>query len=161
MAQNELVTEVTISRLAREIARDLRPLEQILEQMRVSSDDWERIQSNEFFKTRLVEEAQIWAGSTKQTLRDRISVKAATMVEELLFDTVAMVQDAELPGAARVAALQFLGRLGQLGDNASVTKDDGSGRVQINILLGDRKVTFDKDQAEPPMIDATPEVVAP
>ena len=154
------LTEVGISRLAREISRNLKPLAMVLEEMHITSDDWERIQDSDIFKTRLIEEAQVWAGSTKQSMRDRVATKATIMVEELLIDAVAMVKDGDLPGAARVQALQFLAKMGQLGEGPA-TKDDGSGRVQINILLNGQKMSFDKDQVERPVLDLTPEVSAP
>lgn len=151
--------EINISRLAREIARDLRPLEMTLEMMKISSEQWERIQHNPIFSTRLIEEAQVWAASTKMGIRDRIATKAAAAVEELLMEAIGMVQDNDLPGVARVQALQFLAKLGQLGDG-STPKDDGSGRVQINILIGGKKVSFEKD-TDPKIVEGQAELVTP
>jgi len=142
-AEREL-TELDLSRLAREITRELRPLETILEKLKIDSEQWERIKDNPFFEQRCIEEAQIWAGSTRANLRERISTKAAVMVEELLYEAVEMVQDKRIGGAARIQALQFIAKMGNLGDGAS-TKDDGSGRVTINILIGNKKISFDKD----------------
>lgn len=139
-----VITEIDISRLAREIARDLRPLELTLEQMRITSEQWDRIQNNPIFHTRMIEEAQLWSASTKQNVRERVALKASFMVEELLLDAVGMVQDVGLPGAARVQALQFIAKMGHLGEGP-LSKDDGSGRVQINILIGDQKLRFDKE----------------
>ena len=139
------ITEVDISRLAREIARDLRSLELTLEQMRITNEQWDRIQNNPIFHTRMIEEAQMWSASTKQNVRERVALKASFMVEELLLDAVGMVQDVGLPGAARVQALQFIAKMGHLGEGP-LSKDDGSGRVQINILIGDQRLSFDKEQ---------------
>lgn len=146
------LTELDLSRLAREIARNLKPLELILEASGVSSDQFDRIKDNPIFHTRMIEEAQIWSASTRTSLRERIATKAAVAIEELLMDAIDMVQDRRLGGAARVQALQFIAKMGQLGD-AALTKDDGSGRVTINILLGDKKLSFDKETAEPKTIE--------
>jgi len=153
--------EVSISRLAREIARDLKPIEHLLDKLKIDSSQFERIQNNPIFQTRMVEEAQIWAASTKSSVRERVATKAAIAVEELLADAVDMVQDREIPGAARVQALQFIAKMGQLGDG-TMTRDDGSGRVQINIMIGGQKVSFEKDTQtiEGSALDVTPEVSA-
>jgi len=138
------ITEVDISRLAREIARDLRPLDLTLQQMQITLEQWDRIQNNPIFHTRMVEEAQLWTASTKQNVRERVGLKASFMVEELLLDAVGIVQDAGIPGAARVQALQFLAKMGHLGEGP-VTKDDGSGRVAINIFIGEKKLSYEGD----------------
>jgi hypothetical protein len=138
------ITELDISRLAREIARDLRPLELTLDQMKINSEQWDRIQSNPIFHTRMVEEAQMWSASTKQNVRERVALKASVMVEELLLEAVGMVQDPGIPGAARVQALQFIAKMGHLGEG-TMSKDDGSGRVQINIMIGNQKLSFEKE----------------
>ena len=137
------ITELDISRLAREIARDLRPLELTLEQMHINAEQWDRIQNNPIFHTRMVEEAQLWSQSTKQNVRERVALKASFMVEELLLDAVGIVQDQGIPGAARVQALQFIAKMGHLGEG-TLAKDDGSGRVQINIMIGDQKLSYDQ-----------------
>jgi hypothetical protein len=141
----ETITEVDISRLAREISRDIQPLQLILEKAGVDSEQWDRIQQNPIFQTRLGEEAAMWAASSKQSIRERVATKAAAAIEELLAEAVDMVQDKEIPGAARVQALQFIAKMGQLGE-AAMTRDDGSGRVQINIMLGGHKLSFEKEK---------------
>jgi hypothetical protein len=153
------ITELDLARLAREIAREIQPLEITLQRLGISSDQFERIKHNQIFQTKLVEEAQVWSASTKANLRERVSVKAASMVEELLLDAVEMVRDPDIPGAARVAALQFIAKVGHLGEG-SMTTDDGSGRVQINIVVGNQKLTFDKETGSDSAktIDVTPEV---
>lgn len=138
------LTEVDISRLAREIARGLRPLELLLEQSGIESEQWERIKENDIFTTRLAEEAAVWSATTKQNLRERIATKAAVAVEELLKEAITMVQDPKMGGEARIKALQFIAKMGQLGEGP-LTRDDGSGRVTINILLGNKKLSFDKE----------------
>jgi hypothetical protein len=108
----------------------------------------------------MVEEAQVWSASTKKNIHERVATKAAAMVEELLFEAVDMVQDKELPGSARVLALQFIAKMGHLGE-ATMSKDDGSGRVQINIMIGGEKVSFDKETLiDAQATDITPEVGA-
>lgn len=158
MEPDRELTEVDLSRLAREISRNLKPLDLTLEQLQITPSQWENIQDNQIFRQRLVEEAAVWSASTKQSIQDRVGVKAAAMVEELLLDAVALVQDPSLPGVARVAALQFLAKMGHLGEG-TISKDDGSGKVQINILIGGQKVSFEKDSADIKVIDGHAETV--
>ncbi len=145
------ITEIDISRLAREIARDLRPLELTLEKLNIDSEQYDRIKNNAIFQARMVEEAQMWAASTKANVRDRVALKAAVAIEELLLDAIGIVQNPDIPGAARVQSLQFLAKMGQLGES-NMTNDDGSGRVTINIMIGGKKISFDKE-TEPRTID--------
>lgn len=152
------LTEVDISRLAREISRNLKPLELTLDQLKITSEQWERIQNNPIFSQRLIEEAAVWSASTKKSIEDRISTKAAVMVEELLIDAVGIVQNVDLPAVARVQSLNFLADMAKLG--AKAVRDDGSGRVQININIGPRKLTFDKETTEPKLIEGSAEVVS-
>ncbi len=154
------LTEVDISRLAREIARNLKPLELVLEAHSIDSEQWERIKTNEIFNVRLAEEAAVWSATTKDNLRNRIATKAAIAVEELLLQAIDMVSDPKIGGEARIKALQFLAKMGQL-DAAQMTRDDSSGRVNINIFLGNRKLQFDKETNSMTTIEhepVTPEV---
>lgn len=150
------LTEVDISRLAREISRNLKPLELTLDQLKITNEQWERIQQSPIFAQRLIEEAAVWSASTKKSIEDRISTKAAVMVEELLLDAVGIVQNPDVPAVARVQSLHFLADMAKLGDKA--VKDDGSGRVQININIGGQRIAFDKETIEPKTIEGTAEV---
>ena len=154
VGQREL-TERDMARIAREIARDIQPLDLLLQRAGIDSEAYERIKEHPIFQTHLLEEAQVWSATTKQNLRERVSVKAASMIEELLLDAVDIIKDPDIPGAARVQALQFLAKLGHLGEGP-LTKDDGSGRVQINIMLGGNKLSFDKESSEPPILEHEP-----
>ena len=139
------LTEVDISRLAREIAREMRPLHHILTKAGITLDQYDRIQHSDMFQQRLTEEATIWSATTKSTLRERISTKAAIAIEELLDECVLMVKDKDIPGAARVQALQFMAKVGSLGEGM-MAHDDGSGRVSINININGQRVSFEKEQ---------------
>lgn len=156
--QERELTEVDISRLAREISRNLKPLELTLDQLKITSEQWARIQDNPIFTQRLGEEAAMWSASTKRSIEDRISTKAAVMVEELLIDAVGIVQNPDVPAVARIQSLNFLANMAKLGDKA--VRDDGSGRVQININIGGRKLSFEKETVEPKTIEGTAEVVS-
>lgn len=144
MAGQRPLTEVDISRLARELARGLQPLEMVLQVAGVSSEAFEQLKDNAIFQQRMVEEAQLWSATTKHSIQDRVATKAAAMIEELLVDAVDIVQNPEIPGAARVQALQFIAKLGHLGEERQ-TREDGSGRVQINIVIGKERISFDKE----------------
>jgi hypothetical protein len=152
------LSDLDIARIAREIARDLKPLQLVLEGAGISLDSFDRIQRTEVFQQHLNEQAALWAGTTKATLRERVATKAAMAIEELLVEAVELVRNKDIPGAARVQALQFIAKVGQLGE-ANATRDDGSGRVQINIMLGNQKLQFEGETIEGHATDVTSETV--
>lgn len=157
--QERVITELDLSRLAREIARNLRPLEIILQTLQITSEQFDRIKSNQIFLTRLGEEAALWGASTMASIKNRISAKAQIAVEELLAEAIDIVQDKKLGGAARIQALQFIAKMGQLGESDSTQGD--SGKVTINIMLNNQKISFEKDPVERRTIEGEAQVVTP
>ena len=158
--QDRELTELDLSRLAREIARNLRPLDMILQTLNISIPQFEKIRDNPIFLTRMGEEAAVWGASTAGSLRNRISTKAQIAVEELLHEAIDIVQDKKLGGAARIQALQFIAKMGQLGEG-DPTQGDAAGRVAINIFLNNQKITFEKEETQPKIIEGDSQVVTP
>lgn len=76
--------EIDIVKLAREIAMDLRPLDDILEHHLVSKSDFEKLKRNPYFNRVLSAETEAWNSGTNTG--DRVRLKAAAMMEELLPD---------------------------------------------------------------------------
>jgi hypothetical protein len=144
------VNEVTISQLAREIARDIMPTDAVLKKFRLDTETYEKIFDLPYFQRRLEEELAVWNGSDAGSIRSRIAAKAATVIEESLVEVFDLIHDKAQPLSGKVEALKFAARLASMGDGA-VTQD-ADGRVVINISFGSEKITFEKEK----MIDATP-----
>lgn len=146
-------TELLASRLAREIARDLVPLDTILERYKIDEEEYQRILRHPMFQQRLQEELDVWGASTPRAITERISAKAATMIEESLIEVYALVHDKAQPMAPKIEALKWASKLAGVGERE--TKDLMPGeRIRFNIFIGDKKVSIEKE-AETKTIEGT------
>lgn len=136
--------ELVVSRLAREIARDLIPVNEICERYKVTEDVYQRIIKHPMFARRFQEELDIWNASTPKAITERIGAKAATMIEESLPEIYSLIHDKNVPMAAKVEALKWAGRMAGIGERDVAQQTLGE-RVRFNIYIGDQKVSFDKE----------------
>jgi len=136
--------ELLTSRLAREVARDLIPIEQICERYRIDDDTYQRILRHPMFQQRLQEELDIWGASTPRAITERISAKAATMIEESIIEVYELIHDKNQPMVAKIKALEWASRLAGVGQQESKDLLPGE-RVRFNIFIGDKKIEFDKE----------------
>ena len=152
----DLVTQLSdpeISRLAREVARDIKPIHETLQVFKLTADDFDRIAEMKFFQTRLAEEIQLWNASDPLAIDQRIKTKTATMIEDCLLEAYRLVHDPEQPMNAKVEMLKWVARLAGLGENAART--DGAGGVKITINVGARSLEFDKEKLPRDVTKAT------
>jgi len=150
-------SEVVISQLAREVARDILPTDAVLKKFKLDTQTYEKILDLPFFQRRLEEELAIWNGSDSASIRTRIAAKAATVIEESLVEVFDLVHDKSQPLSGKVEALKFAARLASMEGGAA--PPDADGKVVINISFGTEKVSFEKEREyapDPPMIDVTP-----
>ena len=136
--------ELLVSRMAREIARDLVPIDQICERYKLGEDDYQRLVKHPMFARRFQEELDIWNASTPRAITERIGAKAATMIEESLPEIYALIHDRNVPMAGKVEALKWAGRMAGIGEQTASQQTLGE-RVKFNIYIGDQKVSFEKD----------------
>jgi hypothetical protein len=125
------VFAIDFATLAREIAMDIFPVEQLLALHQLSSEEWQRIQEHPRFVSMLASMQRDWnaAGNT----RERVKVKSATGLESMLEIYIRDINDANIPLAQRVEAGKFLAKLGEL--DVQRGGADGSA-VTINIVTG-------------------------
>jgi hypothetical protein len=141
------LSDPLISRLAREVARQIIPIPTLLQTFGISQPDFERLVDHPFFQQRLIEEQAVWSASDPMSATKRIGVKALTMIEELLVDVAQMIQDPDEPMSAKVEALKWASRMAGIGDNSNVkggSADDA--KVKITINIGGDKIQFDKEK---------------
>lgn len=152
------VDEVTISQLAREVARDILPTDAVLKRFNLTTQTYETIVDLPFFQRRLEEELAIWNGSDSYSIRQRVAAKAATLIEESLIEVFDLIHDKDQPMSGKVEALKFVARLAAM-DQGAVRQDDGpsDSKVVINISFNGEKATFTKEKA--PLLDVTPTAV--
>ena len=138
------LSDPEISRLAREVARDIKPINETLSIFKLTPDEFDRVAEMKFFQLRLAEEVQLWNASDPPAIDQRIKTKTATMIEDCLLEAYRLVHDPEQPMQAKVEMLKWVARLAGLGENAART--DGSGGVKITINVAGKSLEFDKEK---------------
>jgi hypothetical protein len=152
--------DVMISRVAREIARDIYPPKEVRLRYKLTEDEFDKVTMSSFFQIRLKEELDLWNASDPKSIAMRIGTKAATMVEECLVEVYALVHDRTQPMAPKIAALQWASRLAGIGENPSVRGGVGeSDRVRFNIIINNQKVSFDQSVEQPTVIEGAARLV--
>lgn len=138
---DEATKPLDLSSLAREIAKDLRPLDEILAVHGVTEEQFEDIRIDPRFDRLLQSLIAEW--SAAENTAQRVAVKSAALVEEALPVLYRDIVDSRIPLAQRVEGLKLASRLGKLGENDGVKEGAGSG-FSIKIILGeDRALTVD------------------
>ena len=120
--------ELMVSRLAREIARDLIPIEDICERYKLSEDEYQRLIKHPMFARRFQEELDIWNASTPKAITERIGAKAATMIEESIVEVYALIHDKNVPMAPKIEALKWASRIAGVGERESAQQTLGRAR---------------------------------
>lgn len=166
MAEVPYLSDTLISRIAREVARNIYPVSQIRETNHLSIEDWDDIVATPIFQQRLKEEIAIWNAPDPMSATKRIGAKALTLVEECMPEVFRLIHDPIQPMAAKIDALKWAARMGGVEGNPNVKPGDGDdNRIKITINIGTDKLEFDKERALPPkvidstVVDLSPETV--
>lgn len=149
------VTDLLISKLAREVARNLVPIDRVKQSYQLTQEQFDELVDTPIFRQRLTEEQAIWSASDPMSIAHRIGAKSATMIEESLHELFVLVHDKSQPMTAKVEALKMASRWAGIGENPNVkggVSDDS--RVKITINIGSEKIEFDKERSLPsPVIE--------
>lgn len=136
------MNEVTLVKLARELAIGLHSLETILESNKIDSRSWETIQSHPRFLQFLEMETAAW--SSALNTHERVKLKSAAMIEEWLPEAYTRLHDQN----ETLNSKTELGKL--IRDLAGFSKQgvgvEGSGeKFSVTINLGaDNQLKFEK-----------------
>lgn len=134
--------DITLVKLAREIAMDIAPLDTILKQYAITMDAWAILQSNTRFQKYLLSEVEAW--NTALNTHERVKLKAAAMLEEWLPELNNRLHDGDEALPAKIEGGKMLTRIAGMGEN-SVGGSGGGERFTVTINLGaDSQLTFDK-----------------
>ena len=151
--------ELLVSRIAREVARNLVPIDMIQTRYRLSDDEYHDLINTPIFKARLEEELTIWNSSDALSMVERIKAKSCTVVEESLVEVYELIHDKNEPMASKIRALEWVSGLAGLNDTErlgslppGVVTGGGSG-INFNIFIGDKKQTFNVTSDQPPVIE--------
>jgi hypothetical protein len=135
--------EVTLLKLAREIAMDIRPVEEILETHKIDPENWENIQKNPYFQGILSSEVEAWQSANNTS--ERVKLKSLAFVEEALPEFFARAHDPKEPLPAKTDILKTIAKFAGVGGsdfNAAV----GGERLSVTINLGaDHQLRIEKE----------------
>lgn len=139
---------LNVAKLAREIAMDVLPVQDLLTLNHISDEEWCRIQDDPKFQVMLKDMVLEW--NSASNTRQRIKIKAQTAIEVLMDTLFREVIKGEAPLTQKVDAVRQLARLGEL-EGAQVGGGQAGDRVSIVINMGAPQAP-----AEPITIDVTP-----
>lgn len=138
----EDVSELTLLKLSREIAKDIHPLETILDRHGIDLELWEKLSKLPRFLALLQSHTEEWNAASNTP--ERVKVKSLSFIEELLPEMYERAHDPREPLSSKVELLKTVGRFGGVGAS------EGGGAVgeklSVTINLGaDNQLTFEKD----------------
>jgi hypothetical protein len=142
---------LNLAKLAREIAMDILPVEDILALHKVDDETWARIQADERWQAQLSSMAQDW--NSAANAKERVKVKAQTGMEMLLETYIRDAANQAHPLVQRVEAGKLICRLGELLENQ---KGTASGQVLVQININNEKKVSAGGPAPSPVIDLKP-----
>ena len=145
------VTELKLLQIAREIAMDIRPIDEILTTHNVTEAQWEAIKATPRFQTYIESEASSWHGSLNT--HERVKLKAAAMLEEWLPELNQRMHDRSESLNAKIEAGKLARDLAGFAKNGVGVESLGD-KFSVTINLGqDASLKFEK-QLPPIIIDA-------
>lgn len=142
MAQQSGFNDVTLLKLAREIAMDIRPLADILETHEVDAGQWAVIQNHTVFRNYLRNAIEEWnsAGNTSE----RVKLKTLAMVEESLPEFYARMHDKDESLQHKTDILKTIAKFAGL-EKANVEASAGE-KLSVTINLGaDHQLRIERD----------------
>ena len=146
MTQQKSPTDIfaiNLAAIAREIAMDILPIDQIMKIHQLTDEEWVRVQSSQQFKKMLSSMIAEWESA--MNTKERLKAKAQSGLEMNLESLVLAMADEQTPLAQRVEAAKFLARLGEV-DGSSGNQGGG---FMITLNIGTTTTT----------VDVTPKVI--
>jgi hypothetical protein len=135
--------DIAMLRLAREIAMDVHPIEEILTTHGIDQPYWEALNSSPIFQSVLKSAVEEWQSATNTS--ERVKLKSMVFVEEALPEFYARAHDPKEPLAAKTEVLTTIARLAGMGVNGVDNATAGE-RMTVTINLGaDKQLKIEKD----------------
>jgi hypothetical protein len=138
-----MLDDLQLVRLAREIAMDIRELDEILSDHNVSRAAFERLQRNQNFSRMLANELSAWQSAANTN--ERVRFKTAAMVEDFLPELYKQLINEREPLLAKTKALEFIAKLAGYNQIDRADQVSPGDRVVVQINLGsDQQLSFEK-----------------
>lgn len=135
--------EVAILKLAREIAMDIRPTDEILESHGINHQKWEEMRENPYFQAVLAQEIEAWQGAMNTA--ERVKLKSLAFVEEALPEFYARAHDPKEHLSAKIEVLKTISKFAGIGGN-NFDASLGGERLSVTINMGaDQTLRIERD----------------
>lgn len=134
--------EITLVKLAREIAMDIQPIETILHNYSISPGAWESLQRSSNFIRLLSSQVEEWNGALNT--HERVKLKAASMLEEFLPELNNRMHDKEESLPAKIEGAKLVTKIAGIGERAEGLSAGERFTVTINLGEDTKLITIDK-----------------
>jgi hypothetical protein len=148
----DLGKDINVIKLAREVAIDHYPINDILLRYNITPEEWDALNEWPRFKELVEVERQNW--NSALNTQARIKLKSATLIEEWMEEGHRLLHDTTESMNSKVELVKLLGKFSGL-ESPSQIQGEVAGRVTINIKIGDELHAFDGEGGE--MIEAVSE----
>lgn len=118
-------------KLARNIAMDMHPLEDILTYLGISVRQFDQWREHPRFLMYLRTEREAWESATNT--HERTKLKAATIMEQFMLQAHTELADRKTPLNQRVELGKLISKIAGMGEPKVVNGGEGGFRLQINI----------------------------
>lgn len=145
--------DIVLVRLAREIAMDIQPLDEILKNHGLTQDDFEELKISARFNALLRANIEEWQSAVNT--ESRVRIKSMAFVEEALPEFFARAHDPKESLSAKVEVLKTVARFAGVG-SSNVDGAVAGDRLSVTINLGaDRQLRIERD-ITPRIVDEAP-----
>lgn len=135
--------ELVLLKLAREIAMDIRPVDEILGSHKIADENWQEIQKNPYFQGILSSEIEAWQSASNTA--ERVKLKSLAFVEEALPEFYARAHDPKEPLPAKTDILKTIAKFAGVG-GSNFDAAVGGERLSVTINLGaDHQLKIEKE----------------
>ena len=134
--------DVMMLKLAREIAMDIQPIDNILTTHELTAEQWDEIQQNPRFKSYLRGAMEEWQSATNTA--ERVKLKSMAFVEEALPEFFARAHDPKEPLAAKTEVLKTIAKFAGVGGTVEGALSGEKMVVTIN-LGADNQLRIERD----------------
>lgn len=151
-------SDLVMVRIARELAMELLPLNEILRRMSISDEQFRDISANPRFQQMLATEVANWHSATNT--HERVKLKAAAMMEEALPEFFERMLDTKESLPAKVETAKMVTKLAGMGnerqagearEHFSLTINIGDGvQRTLNVSTPPKVIEHDEDDYEEP-----------
>lgn len=135
---------VKLLKLARELAMNIQPLENILEQHGIEQDDFERLKTHPTFVKLLESETAAWESAVNT--HERVKLKSASVIEEWLPELNNRIHDSREALPAKIEAGKLLAKLAGMGLSNMDVSGGAADRFSVTINIGaDKQINIEKE----------------